>query len=128
MKFLATIGRILFGLSLIVFSINPLMHAEQTAATIPFPMAKIVAYLSGLLLLTGGLCLVMNRWVHLTMLMVAILLIARALTVHYPDFSEPDYAVMILGVMNMTKDLGLAGAAMLLTGLSWPKKGKVSPE
>ena len=125
MKILATLGRIIFGLSLIVFATNPLLHADQTAATIPFPMAKMVTYLAGVLLLAGGICLVMNRWVHLTMLMVAVLLIARALTIHYPNFSEPDYAVMILSVMNMTKDLGLAGAALLLTGLSWPAKGKV---
>ena len=122
MKTLTTFGRILFGLTLLVFAINPLLHATQTAATIPFPMATPLTYLSGLLLLAGGISLLLNKWTHVNMLLIAVLLVVRAMTIHYPNFGNVDYAQMMLEIMNMTKDFGLAGAALFMAGLAWPAR------
>jgi len=123
MKNLTTIGRILFGLSLIAFSINPLLYSTQTAAVIPFPVAKqLVTYLSGLLLLAGGLSLILNKWVDYTMLLIALLLLVRAFTVHFLDLAEGDSSIIMTQIMNMAKDIGMAGAALFMAGLA--KQGK----
>ena len=123
MKNLSTLGRILFGLSLIVFAVNPLMYSSQTAAIIPMTIAKMpLTYISGLLLLGGGISLLVNKWVHLSMLLITILLLVRAFTVHYPDFSEGDSNIRLMQIMNMAKDFGLAGAALFMAGLAWPGK------
>ena len=122
MKKLSIVGRILFGITLVVFAVNPILHAQQTAAVIHLPMATPLTYLSGLVLLLGGVSLLLNRWTHLTMLMIAVLLVVRALTIHYPDFSSEDYAQKMLEIMNMAKDFGLAGAALFMAGLAWPER------
>ena len=81
-----------------------------------------LAYVSGILLVAGGLSLIFNKWAHVTMLMIAALMIVRACTVHYPNFAEEDSAIKMLQVMNMAKDFGLAGAALFMAGLSWPAR------
>ena len=122
MKNISNLGRILFGISLLIFAVNPLMHATQTAAAIPLPMAQPLAYISGIVLLAGGLSIIFNKSVHITMFLISILLLLRACTVHYPNFSEGDSEIFMAEVMNMAKDFGLAGAALFMSGLSWPGK------
>ena len=122
MKTLSTLGRILFGLTMLIFAVNPLMHAQQTAAVIHLPMATPLTYLSGIVFLAGGISLLLNRWTHITMLMIAVLLVVRAFTMHYPNFGADDYAQKMMEIMNMAKDFGLAGAALFMAGLAWPGK------
>jgi len=117
MKNLTIPGRILFGLSLLAFSINPLLHANETAAALPFQMASLaVSYISGLVLLTGGVSLILNKWVSTAMLLVAGLLIVRAFALHLPDPTEGDSNIKMQQIMVLARDFGMAGAAMLIAG------------
>ena len=119
MKNLTIPGRILFGLSLLAFSINPLLHAEHTAAALPFHMAGLaLSYLSGLILLSGGVSLILNKWVSYSMLLVAGLLLIRAFAMHLPDPTEGDSNIKMQQVMKLARDVGMAGAAMLIASLS----------
>ena len=119
MKNLTIPGRILFGLSLLAFSINPLLHAEQTAAALPIHMAGLaISYLSGLILLSGGVSLILNKWVSVSMLLVAGLLLVRAFALHLPDPTEGDSNIKMQQIMTLARDFGMAGAAMLIAGFS----------
>jgi len=119
MKNLTIPGRILFGLSLLAFSINPLLHANETAAALPFQMAGLaISYISGLILLSGGVSLILNKWVSTTMLLVAGLLIVRAFALHLPDPTEGDSNIKMQQIMVLARDFGMAGAAMLIAGYS----------
>lgn len=119
MKTLSLAGRLLFGLCLLAFSINPLLHARQTAEAMPFPAAQLlIAYGSGIILLAGGLSLLAGKWIQPALLLVACVMLVRAFSSHFPDLGEPDYAKKMLQIMNMTKDIAIAGAALFMAGSS----------
>jgi len=119
MQTLSVAGRLMFGLCLLVFSVNPLLHAPQTAAAMPLPAAQLlIAYGAGIILLAGGLSLLTGKWIQPAMLLVACVLLVRAFTSHLPNMAEPDYAKKMLQIMKMTKDVALAGAALFFAGSS----------
>jgi uncharacterized membrane protein YphA (DoxX/SURF4 family) len=119
MKTLSLAGRMLFGLCLLAFSVNPLLHARQTAEAMPLPAAQLlIAYGAGIILLAGGLSLLTGKWMQPALLLVACVMFVRAFTSHLPNMDEPDYAVKMLQIMNMTKDIALAGAALFIAGHS----------
>lgn len=112
-------GRVLFALLFINSGIN---HFTKTAAMTGYaqykkvPMAKFSVYLSGLMILFGGICIVLGFYADLGALLIAIFLLPTAFLMH-AFWKESDATAKQNESIAFFKDLSLAGAALIIFAL-----------
>jgi len=112
-------GRVLFALLFISSGIN---HFTKNAAMTGYaqykkvPMAKAAVYLSGLMILLGGIYIVLGFYADLGALLIALFLIPTAFLMH-AFWKETDPTAKQNETIGFFKDLSLAGAALIIFAL-----------
>jgi putative oxidoreductase len=106
---LTMIGRILFAIPIMIFGAFHFMNASAMSGMVPayLPAPTIFVYLTGAGLILAGLSLLINMQTVLAMLLLGIMLMIFALTIHLPGAMEGDQGSM----SNLLKDIALSGAA-----------------
>ena len=113
MKFVTTtLGRVLFALPFAVFGINHFMFAEAMKAYVPIPPQVIWVYITGIALILASLSILINKKAKLASLLLGIMLVIFATSVHLRALIGGDQ--MAMG--QVLKDLSLAGAAFFYSG------------
>jgi len=113
------IGRVLFALLFISSGVN---HFAQNSAMTAYakykkiPMAKIAVYVSGLMLVLGGIYIALGFYADLGALLIAIFLIPTAFLMH-AFWKESDATAKANERIAFFKDLSLAGAALIIFAL-----------
>ena len=115
-----TISRIavwLLAIVMIVFGIFHFMRPENMLANVPnyLPGGMIWVYVVGAAFILAGLAFIFNRFVSLAGYLLAALLISFVLLIHWPQYQnagDPD--MRQLALVNLLKDLALAGFAMFI--------------
>ena len=113
------IGRVLFALLFISSGVN---HFAQNSAMTAYakykkiPMAKIAVYISGLMLVLGGIYIALGFYADLGALLLAIFLIPTAFLMH-AFWKESDATAKANERIAFFKDLSLAGAALIIFAL-----------
>ena len=113
------IGRVLFALLFISSGVN---HFTQNSAMTAYaqykkiPMAKIAVYVSGLMLVLGGIYIALGFYADLGALLIAIFLIPTAFLMH-AFWKESDTTAKSNERIAFFKDLSLAGAALIIFAL-----------
>lgn len=116
MDLIVLIGRILFAA---LFLGSALGHFTQTEAMTGFakargvPFARPAVILGGVLLLFGGLSILFGVWPDLGALALVVFLVPTALLMH-GFWKETDPLSRQMEMIQFQKDLGLAGAALML--------------
>lgn len=115
------VGRILYGLPLLVFGLLHFMGAQMMAGMVPsfIPGGILWVYLTGVALILAAVAMIANRLSTLASLLLGILLLSFALTVHLPMLMGGDQNAM----PNLLKDTALAGAAFFVYATT-SKEGK----
>ena len=112
-------GRVLFALLFVSSGVN---HFTQNAAMTGYakykkiPMAKISVYVSGLMLVLGGIYIALGFYADLGALLLAIFLIPTAFLMH-AFWKESDATAKSNERIAFFKDLALAGAALIIFAL-----------
>jgi uncharacterized membrane protein YphA (DoxX/SURF4 family) len=112
-------GRVLFALLFVSSGVN---HFTQNAAMTGYakykkiPMAKISVYVSGLMLVLGGIYIALGFYADLGALLLAIFLIPTAFLMH-AFWKESDATAKSNERIAFFKDLSLAGAALIILAL-----------
>jgi uncharacterized membrane protein YphA (DoxX/SURF4 family) len=112
-------GRVLFALLFVSSGVN---HFTQNAAMTGYakykkiPMAKISVYVSGLMLVLGGIYIALGFYADLGALLLAIFLIPTAFLMH-AFWKESDTTAKSNERIAFFKDLSLAGAALIIFAL-----------
>ena len=112
-------GRVLFALLFVSSGVN---HFTQNAAMTGYakykkiPMAKISVYVSGLMLVLGGIYIALGFYADLGALLLAIFLIPTAFLMH-AFWKESDATSKSNERIAFFKDLSLAGAALIIFAL-----------
>ena len=112
-------GRVLFALLFVSSGVN---HFTQNAAMTGYakykkvPMAKAAVYLSGLMILLGGIYIVLGFYADLGALLIALFLIPTAFLMH-AFWKETDPTAKQNETIGFFKDLSLAGAALIIFAL-----------
>lgn len=110
------IGRILFAL---IFINSGIAHFTKNAGMTQYaqykkiPMARASVYISGLMILLGGLYIVLGFYADLGALLIAIFLIPTAFLMHN-FWKESDATAKQNTTISFFKDLALAGAALIM--------------
>ncbi|NKE56660.1 DoxX family membrane protein [Lentzea sp. PSKA42] len=119
MDVVALIGRILFAL---LFLGSAFGHFTQTEAMAGYagskgvPAAKLAVLAGGVVLLLGGLMILLGVWADLGALLLALFLLPTAVLMH-GFWKETDAQAKQMEMVQFQKDVGLAGAALLLFAL-----------
>lgn len=116
MNVVVLIGRILFAALFLGSAFGHFAQRKQMAEYagykgVPVPELSVVA--SGVLLLAGGLSVLLGVWADLGSLLLVVFLVPAALLMH-AFWKESDPPVKQQEMINFNKDIGLAGAALML--------------
>jgi putative oxidoreductase len=123
MKNLKTIGRILFAVPFLVMGINHFVMIDVFTGMLSsfIPGGGYTILLTGAFLVFAAICLIINRWVPVICYLLAGLLLLFVLTIHLPGLfasREQLSDIIQIHVMNMLKDIGLMGGALLIAAFS----------
>ncbi len=115
MKNLGMLGKILFCIPFLAFGLMHLMNANQMAGMVPsyIPGGVLWIYITGLAEILAVISILSGKQTKLATLLLAVLLIIFVLTIHLPGVSDP--ATQQMAMSGLLKDLGLAGAAMMMS-------------
>lgn len=117
MDVLVLIGRILFAALFLGSGLNHLTNTMAGyAASRGLPAAVPATVGSGLLLLVGGLSVLLGVWADLGALLLAAFLVPTAALMH-GFWKESDPQARQMEMVQFQKDMGLAGASLMLFGL-----------
>jgi uncharacterized membrane protein YphA (DoxX/SURF4 family) len=112
-------GRVLFALLFISSGISHFTKNEAMTGYAKYkkvPMAKAAVYLSGLMILLGGIYIVLGFYADLGALLIALFLIPTAFLMH-AFWKETDPTAKQNETIGFFKDLSLAGAALIIFAL-----------
>ncbi len=115
-----TISRIaiwLLAIVMIIFGIYHFMRPENMLTYVPnyLPGGIVWVYIVGGAFILAGLAFIFNRFVSVAGYLLAALLVSFVLLIHWPQFrnaGDPD--MRQLSLVNLLKDLALAGFAMFI--------------
>src|SRR5262245_49151251 len=116
MDIIVLIGRILF---VFVFLTSGYAHftqrnmMSQYAASKGVPQALPAVLAGGVLLVGGGLSVLLGIWADLGALMLFVFLVPTAILIH-GFWKETDPQAKMTEMTHFSKDMGLAGAALML--------------
>ncbi|CAB4815475.1 unannotated protein [freshwater metagenome] len=113
------VGRVLFALLFISSGISHFTKASAMTGYAQFkkvPMAKFSVYLSGLMILVGGVYIVLGFYADLGALLITLFLIPTSFLMH-AFWKETDPTAKQNETISFFKNLSLAGAAMIIFAL-----------
>jgi|SRR5580693_5436217 putative oxidoreductase len=116
---ISRIGTIIYALVIGFFGVNHFLHGTGVQNAVPrfIPYSIFWVYLTGALLIAAAISILLNKYVRVTGLLLALFLILVVLTVHVPAMTNvtgDEHASII--VTNLVKDTGLAAAALIIAG------------
>ena len=137
MKMLTQAGRIIFAIPFAVFGINHFINSEPLAGLYNtfIPLVPFTNFLVGVALLVAAISIILNKYVRLSCLLLAALLLIFILSIHIPQLffnyapetMKKDFGKMLI-LTNLLKDFALMGSALLIAGLSATEKSNTVNE
>jgi uncharacterized membrane protein YphA (DoxX/SURF4 family) len=113
------LGRILFALMFINSGIMHLTKAKDMTGYAQFkkvPMAGLSVIVSGLMILTGGISIVLGLWVDLGALFIAVFCLLTAFMMHN-FWTVDDAAAKQTETISFFKNVALAGGSLIILAL-----------
>lgn len=113
MKYAPLVGRILFSATFIMFGMGHFTDAQNMAGMVPdfLPAATVIVYLTGILLVAGGLSILLGYRTKIGGLILFGFLLSTTFLVHSSGFAAGDQ----MATAMFMKDLALAGGALLIS-------------
>ena len=119
MAFVILIGRILLGLIFVGGGVGHLMDTDGTAAYAEsrgVPSSRLMAQLSGVLILAAGAGIILGIWPDLAALGAAVYVLIAAFMVHH-FWTDEDPTMQQAEMSMFMKNLSIAGGMLLLFAL-----------
>lgn len=114
MKNLSLIARILFAIPMAMFGLGHFMQADMMVSMVPIPGGLLWVYLTGACLLAASVAIITGNLLRLATLLLGVLLLTFAFTVHLPNMLGGDSMAMV----SFMKDLSLAGGSFFIASKS----------
>lgn len=117
MKNITTIGRVLFALPFGIFGINHFLMMDYYMGMITsfIPKTGYIMILTGIMLIAASVSIITKKFVVLSTLMLASLLLLFILTIHIPHLVQGiDRTVTLI---TLLKDVSLMGGALMIAGI-----------
>ncbi len=107
------IGRVLFGIPLIVFGIDHFIHHDSVITIVPsyLPMPSFIVYFTGVALFLAGISIITGVFAQVASALLCLLLVLIIFLVHIPHQIAADG---ILTIKSGYKDLFVLGGSLVL--------------
>jgi uncharacterized membrane protein len=117
MKNLTTIGRILFALPFAVFGLNHFIMVDFLTGMLSsfIPGTSFTIILTGIALIAASISIIFKKYIKLSCLLLALLLLIFILTIHIPRLFEETTRMM--AIFALLKDTALMGGALMIAGI-----------
>jgi len=115
MKNLSILGRILFALPFGIFGLNHFLMVDFFTGMLTsfIPGTGFTVLLTGILLIAASLSIIFKKFVRLSTLLLAFMLLIFILTIHVPGLFEQDEQAR-MALMQLLKDTALMGGALVI--------------
>jgi putative oxidoreductase len=127
MKYLTTIGRILFALPFGIMGLNHfLMKSYYVGMMSTFiPGGGYTIIITGLALIAACISIIAKKYIQLSCLLLALLLFLFILTIHVPGLFDSTEVIILsvhtkfstLAFIELMKDASLMGGALMIAGI-----------
>jgi putative oxidoreductase len=126
MKHLTTAGRILFALPFGVMGLNHFLMYDYLVgiASTFIPGGGWTVIIAGLALIAACISILLKKFIRLSCLLLALLLLIFILTIHIPALFNPDPAKFNFAFFGLFTNLALMGASLFIAGIYSDKEGK----
>jgi putative oxidoreductase len=121
MNNLSTIGRILFAIPFAVFGLNHFLFLSFYIGNVTsfIPLGPYTIILTGIFLIMASISIVINKYVKVSTILLAVLLLIFILTIHIPgllnsDLSGPEWKMAFI---ELLKDTSLMGGSLMIAGM-----------
>jgi putative oxidoreductase len=118
MKNLTTAGRILFALPFVIFGINHFIMKDYYLGMLTsfVPLGAYTIILTGILMIVAGISIITKKYVKLSTILLAIMLLIFILTIHIPHLLDKniDHTITLIA---MLKDISLMGGSLMIAGI-----------
>jgi putative oxidoreductase len=113
---MSKIAIIAYALVIIVFGLTHFVQSQDMRNYVPafVPGGGVWVYITGTLLIAAGIAFIINRKTRLAGILLAVLLLSFALTIHLPKLLDGNSS----GLGQIMKDIGLAAGALLIASRS----------
>jgi len=121
------VGVVIYALVIGFFGVNHFLNASGMAPFVPafFHGGVFWIYLTGAALIAAAIAFLIGKKTRLAGLLLAAFLLIIVLTIHLPAvINAPDEAASRVPLTNLIKDTGLAGAALIIAGISLPVRSR----
>lgn len=122
MKTLTTIGRILYALPFAVFGINHFImksfYLGELTDFIPFGGYMIL--LTGVLMIATSVSILTKKYIRLSTLVLAGMLLLFIATIHIPQLFDEDKKM--IAMIALLKDISLMGGSLMIAGMTEKEK------
>lgn len=119
MKNLAILGRILFALPFAVFGINHLVMMDYYLGMLTsfIPLGAYTIILTGLIMIAVSISIITRKFIRLSTLILAGLLLVFILAIHIPHLlaDGSDKTPILIALL---KDISLMGGSLMIAGYS----------
>ncbi len=108
------IARTLFAIPLIIFGLFHFVKGKDMAGFVlsGWPVAIVLVYIAGLGLILAGVSFIINKYVRLSGVLLALELLIFILAIHIPGLMHE--ATMQMSLTSLLKDFGLMSAALFI--------------
>jgi putative oxidoreductase len=117
MKNLTTIGRILFALPFAILGLNHFLFLNFYLGNYSsfIPLGPYTIILTGVFMLMASVSIIINKYIELSTILLAILLFIFIITIHIPGLFQADKFQVAL--IELLKDTSLMGGSLLISGM-----------
>ena len=122
MVYLFILGRILLGGYFIMSGVNHFRHLKMLTGYAQFkgvPMASTAVWVTGLMMLLGGLGILLGVYVELSILLLGLFLLVTTLQMHQ-FWKITDQMARMGEEINFKKNMALLGAVLMLLAIPLP--------
>jgi len=114
---LSTAGRVLFALPFGIMGINHFIVSDffNGMLTSFIPGGGFMILFTGACLIAASISIILKKYIKLSCLLLALLLLIFILTIHIPQLFEPNNAQ--IAFMHLLKDTALMGGALIIASI-----------
>jgi putative oxidoreductase len=113
---MSRIATIAYAVIILIFGATHFVQSQEMRNYVPafVPGGGIWVYITGTLLIAAGIAILINKKARLAAILLAVLLLSFALTIHLPRVIDGNAS----GVGQIMKDIGLSAGALLIASRS----------
>ena len=122
-KILNIAGKAFFSIPFLAFGVRHFLHASAMAVSVPIPGGGVFwIYLTGAAQILFVVSIWIGKYAKLASVLLALMLVIIAFSIQLWDSFSPESKMFSL--INLYKDLGLAGGALILASYFTGKEKK----